>query len=261
MTEHKTLKNLPNNTRFYILATSGLLSLATTALLRLSIQSDQLFSIRLEQFFGLFSVLFLYVALVISPLTKAVGKRFWVPYVIFARRAVGVSAAYFATLHVLVALWGQIGGLSELALLPTFFKWSFALGAIAFVVLFAMAVTSLDKVIKFMTLPRWLILHRLVYFGSVFIILHVWMVGTHISYMGVRVAAFIALLVFVGLESHRVSLTLDARYKLFGNQQRRFLFFIALWLLWMAPVILLPRFVDNYHSAHHDSTGGHGAGH
>jgi DMSO/TMAO reductase YedYZ heme-binding membrane subunit len=85
---------------------SLLISLGVTAWLRLQISSDQLYYIRLEQVFGFIGLAFLYIALIISPLSLLFKQNQGVKYMLFARRAIGVSAAYFAVLHASVALWG-----------------------------------------------------------------------------------------------------------------------------------------------------------
>ena len=136
MPARKTIQNLPDNSRFYVLVFSVLLSIFVLCLLRVQISGDQLFSIRAGQAFGYISAVHLYLALVVSPLKKVVGGgRRWVQNLEFSRRAIGVSAAYFAFLHAAVALWGQIGGFGGLTLLPERFVWSLAFGVIALVVL------------------------------------------------------------------------------------------------------------------------------
>ncbi len=247
----QTIKNLPNNLRFYVLCFTLLISLVAVGILRLTISSDQLFYIRLEQVYGFISVVYLYIALCISPLSKIVGERGSMKQVIFARRAIGVSSAYFATLHISVALWGQIGGLNGLGLLPNRFKISFALGAVAFFILLAMAATSFDKVIKFMTLSRWKWLHRLIYGGLILIILHVWMIGTHVAYTGVQIAAFIALSIFFGLESYRVVLKISSTYQRLQSKRYFVSLLVVSWLFWSGLLYAMPSLVKNYHSENH----------
>src|SRR3989338_9235315 len=132
---------LLNNSRFYILASSALISLLVISYVRLQVSSDQVFYIRSEQLFGLLSIMYWYVALIISPLGYAVGKQRLV-HLAFARRAIGVSACYFAALHISIATWGQLGGMSGIAHLPDSFKLSMTGGFIAFIILFLMAMTS-----------------------------------------------------------------------------------------------------------------------
>jgi hypothetical protein len=104
-----TLKTLTSNSRFYILLSSFLISLLVISDLRLNFASDQLFYIRSEQVFGLLAMVYWYIALIISPLKSVIGTHS-LRQATFARRAIGVSAAYFVLLHAVIATWGQLGG-------------------------------------------------------------------------------------------------------------------------------------------------------
>lgn len=248
MPEHKKY-SLLHNSRFYILASSLIISVATAAWLRLHIVNDQLYYIRLQQVFGLLSILYWYLALIVSPLGYAIGKE-RLTHLTFARRAIGVSAAYFAVLHMVVALWGQLGGLGEVSLLPALFKWSLLGGFIAVVILCIMAATSFDKVITYMTFPRWKWLHRLVYAGGIVAVLHVWTIGTHVAYSGVQIAAYIALAILSGLEMYRVTTLLAKRHEELRNKASFMVFFLSVWGVWLTLVLSLPTFVQSYHSRH-----------
>lgn len=251
--------SLLNNSRFYILASSILLSIATAAYLRLQIPSDQLYYIRVQQVFGLLCLLYWYVALVISPIGYIVGKH-RMKHIEFARRAIGVSAAYFATLHAAVALWGQLGGISELALLPPLFKWSLAGGSIALLILLIMAATSFDKVVSFMTYKKWKWLHRLVYTGLVLAVLHIWTIGTHLAYVPVQWIALAALVILSGLELYRMSYLLNKKWLREGKAEV-FIIFISLWAVVVTAIFMMPVFIHNYHSQHVDHGQQDGGGH
>jgi sulfoxide reductase heme-binding subunit YedZ len=254
----KTIPYLLQNTRFYILAFTIISSLFAASWLRTHIASDQLFYIRTEQVFGYASMLCWYIALIISPLAALVGKNGVMLGVIFARRAIGVSAAYFALLHVTVATWGQLGGLKGLALPPGTFRTSLLLGVVALVILCIMAATSFNKVVVFMTPKRWKWLHRLGYIGGVLVILHVWLIGTHVAYVDTRIIAFVLLAILFGLESFRVASSLAKRYKELATLDVRLTIFICLWLLLMGLLLALPRLTTSYHSEHHAVHSGSG---
>lgn len=251
MPSKKTIKNLPNNNRFYILVFSFLLSVFTVCVLRTQAASDQLFYIRSEQVFGFISIAYLYLALIISPLERAIGRPEWMKNILFARRAIGVSAAYFALLHAATALWGQIGGIDGLVLLPERFIWSFIFGVIALVVLLLMAATSFDKVIAFMTFRKWKWLHRFVYLGSVFIILHVWMIGTHVAYAWVQLATVIPLSLLFGLEAWCIVSKFADKHPEFKARDYSVTVALGLWLLSTVLLLMLPALVQNYHGEHH----------
>lgn len=246
---------LLNNSRFYVLVMSILVSITIFAWLRLQIPSDQLFFIRVQQVFGLLCVLYWYVALIISPVGYVVGKQ-RMRHIEFARRAIGVSAAYFALLHGSVALWGQLGGIGQLTYLPPLFKWSLLGGLFALVILLVMAATSFDKVVKFMTFKHWKLLHRLVYIGGILAVLHIWTIGTHLAYTNIQWTAFVALVTLSGLETFR-GVTLFAKKHLeFQSKDYFITLFVSVWLLWVVLIAAIPTLVQNYHSRHngHSST-------
>lgn len=258
LARHKTIANLLNNSRFYILVGSTLFAIIIMAWLRLRISSQQLYYIRLEQIFGLLSIVYLYVAVIISPLSKLVGEKGGMRYLLFGRRAIGVMAACFAVLHSGVALLGQIGGISGINLLPDRFKWSISLGLTACIILIAMAATSFDKVVSYMTLERWKWLHRLVYMGIIFIILHVWMIGTHLAYFSIKVSAFIALALFFGLEANRIVHNAKKKIPALQVQQRYLAAVFCIWMFWISMLVWMPNLVNNYHAEHYDQQGNHG---
>lgn len=240
--------SLLNNSRFYILVSVVLLSVLVISWLRLTIPSDQLFYIRAQQIFGLLAVAFWYFALVISPVGYLIGKK-RVRKLEFSRRAIGVSAFYFAVLHGSIALWAQLGGPSQLQYLPELFKWSLISGAVAIVILGCMAATSFDRVVTYMTPKRWKNLHRLVYIAGVLALIHIWSIGTHLAYSGVQIAAFVALAVLAGLEMYRLSVVLNEKYFHFAKTESMTVF-ITLWSIVVALILAIPFLVDNYHSAH-----------
>ncbi len=243
-------QSLLANSRFYVLCLSILMSVAVTAVLRQQIASDQLFYIRAQQVFGLLSLVYWYVALIISPLGYVVGKQ-RLQHLAFARRAIGVVAAYFALLHAAVALWGQLGGVGELALLPSLFRWSLAGGGVALLVLIIMAATSFDKVVRYMTYKKWKWLHRLVYGSLVMVILHIWTIGTHLAYREIQLLSFGALIILFGLELVRVIKLVNARY-LHMNTAEAFVLWFASWIMAVTAVFLMPYYFNNYHSRHVD---------
>jgi DMSO/TMAO reductase YedYZ heme-binding membrane subunit len=256
-----TYKNqsLLYNSRFYILAISILLSIAVAAYLRLEILNDQLYYIRMQQVFGLLAMLYWLFALMISPIGYVIGKH-RTKRLEFARRAIGVSSAYFALLHGAIALWGQLGGLGEFALLPPLFKWSIAGGAVGLFILLIMAATSFDKVVSFMTYRKWKWLHRLVYTAFILVALHVWTIGTHLAYSEVQWMAFIALVILSGLELFRVTKLFNDKY-LHLDKAETVAVFGTMWAVIVVLIACTPIFVQNYHAKHMDhsqmSSGGH----
>lgn len=243
-----TKYSLLDNSRFYILASSILVSIFVFCWFRLQIPSDQLLVIRSQQVYGLLCLVYWCAALAISPVGFIIGKQ-RMKRIEFARRAIGVSAFYFALLHAAIALWGQLGGLGQLQYLPNLFQWSLAGGLVALLILGAMAATSFDKVVKYMTYRRWKWLHRLVYGAFVLVVLHVWSVGTHLAYTSVQLAAFAALVTLGGLELYRFTKLTSGKYLHLSKSEFGALF-VAVWACFIVLVASIPVLVQNYHSRH-----------
>lgn len=239
---------LLNNSRFYVLASSILLSAAVFAWLRLQIPGDQLLYIRAQQVFGLLAVIYLYIALIVSPIGYVIGKH-RTKHLEFARRAIGVSAFYFALLHGGIALWAQLGGISQLQYLPDLFKWSLVAGAFAFSILLILAATSFDKIISFMTYRKWKWLHRLIYIGCVLVIFHIWSVGTHLAYANIQIIALLSLIILLGLESFSTVKQLNSKHLRLDKIEMNTLF-VAVWTVAVVLVLMIPSFVPNYHNRH-----------
>ena len=256
------LARLLNNSRFYILVFSVLASMLLAAWLRMQIPADRLYYIRLGQVFGLVSILYWYTAIILSPLSKLTGPRFGMPYLLFARRAIGVSAAYFAFLHACAAFFQEAGGFSGLGLLPQRFQWSLLFGVTALAILLLLAATSFDKIIMRMTFPRWKGMQRLIYIGGVLAVLHVWLTGTHIAYGWVQWVACVGLSVLFGLESWRMAKSLGKRLTSLAAPEL-FIIFISIWIFFTGLLVMLPKVAVNYHAQHTSHTGssGHAEGH
>lgn len=244
------MSSLLSNSRFYVLASSLLLSAFVIGIVRIEIPSDQLYAIRTQQVFGLLCLLYWYVALIISPIGHIIGKQRML-HIEFARRAIGVSAFYFALLHASIALWGQLGGISQLQHLPTLFVWSLSGGFIALFVLGIMAATSFDKVVRYMTYRKWKWLHRFVYLAFILVVLHVWSIGTHLAYTEMQLLSFVMLVILSGLELFRIVKIANAK-RLHLNKTESVTLFLAAWACVVALIVALPAVVQNYHSRHTD---------
>lgn len=185
----------------------------------------------------------------ISPVGYVIGKA-RMKHIEFARRAIGVSAFYFAALHAGIALWGQLGGLSQLGGLPEFFRWSLLGGGFALLILGLMAATSFDAVIRFMTFRRWKWLHRFVYAAGIVALLHVWSIGSHVNYSVVQSVAFILLVIAVGLEMFRLTTLFSRRYTDFQAAAYFATIFLSAWMIGVVLILAVPSVVRNYHQDH-----------
>ncbi len=187
------MKNLFSNIRFYILLFSVALSIGTL------ITSSTPY--QLTQVFAFLAVGFLYFALLIGPTTYIFT---WLPFrgqMIKARRAIGVSAFYFAFLHMLSAL-NYLGGITTILSLPLQQQIPFMFGSIALDILFLMAITSSDKAVRILTFPKWKLLHRFVYLAQILITLHVFLVGKDFAhkFSPIPILAYVAILLLTTLQ-------------------------------------------------------------
>lgn len=246
------IQNLRNNSRFYILLSAVSVSIVLACWLRLTTESSQLFGIRIQQLYGYAAILLWYSALIITPLGKALPRLPGLKHLLFGRRALGVAAAYFALLHVGIAFWGQVGGFEGIALLPERFRLSLVFGVIAAAILTAMAVTSFDKVIAWMTFPRWKWLHRLGYIGGILVLLHIWMIGTHMDYFSFRSITLIMLALLFWVESIRITGLLIKKFP--SLRFEKIVVVIALWTLAMTATVILPAIAGTYRNTHAGDT-------
>lgn len=168
-----------SNIRFYILIFASLLISLIIIFVTTTIASPQLQIIRINQFAGFASVIFLYLALLPTPLYKAFPSLPGKTRITKARRAIGVAAFFFAFIHSGVAFFGQLGGFAGLPFLTDRYQLALFLGALALQIMLLLTLTSFDKIIAKMTFPKWKLLHRFIYIAGVATLIHVLMLGTH----------------------------------------------------------------------------------
>lgn len=238
-----------NNSRFYVLSFSVVLSLLVISYMRTHIIADTLYLIRVQQIFGFIALGYWYLALLATPLSTIFGKQGFMQQYLYIRRSFGVSAAYFAVLHMLFGVFGQLGGLSGLLLLPGRFQLAVLFGGIGLLTLLAMALTSFDSVIRWMTFPRWKWLHRFGYVAACFVLLHIWIIGTHMSSDVLPIVMFGLLSVLAVLESWRMGFVIE---KVSGEQdtRMRYFIFVSLAVVLVGLIAYVPAAVDRFHARH-----------
>lgn len=155
------------------------LSVNIIGFVQLLVPAGTLQTIRIEQFFGFISLGLLYLAILASPLTKVFPNLPGKEAYLHARRAIGVSAFYYAFLHVYITFFQQLDGFSGIKYLNHTYSLSLLGGVFASGVLCIMAATSFDWVVDHMGYKHWKLLHRLVYFASLAVLLHVMLIGPH----------------------------------------------------------------------------------
>ncbi len=178
-TKSPVYRRLFTNSRFWILIVAVVLSVNIAGFVQLLIPSGSLQAIRIEQIYGFIALALMYIAILASPLTAVFSNLPGKEAYLHARRAIGVSAFYYALLHAAVTLFAQLGGFSGLGYLNNTYKLSLLGGVFALGILFIMAATSLDIVVDKMGYRHWKLLHRLVYIASILLLIHMILIGTH----------------------------------------------------------------------------------
>jgi sulfoxide reductase heme-binding subunit YedZ len=150
---------------------------------------------------GEFSVRLMIVAMMVSPLRAILGRRGWLDWLLWRRRALGVAACGYGVLHLAFYLYdmGDWAMISEEALI--FSIWT---GYLALIIFVAMALTSNNAAQRALR-ANWKRLQRLVYPAALLIALHWFYVDGEWKGMAVH---FVPLLV---LETARIILMFKRR--------------------------------------------------
>lgn len=121
----------------------------------------------LERALGLWALRFLIAALAITPLRRVGG-----PNLIRYRRAIGLLAFYYATLHLTVYMVLD-QGLDLSAIIADIIKRPYiTVGMLAFLILLPLAVTSNNAMIRRLSGGTWQKLHRWVYVATAAAVIH-----------------------------------------------------------------------------------------
>ena len=121
----------------------------------------------LERTLGLWALRFLIASLAITPLRRLGG-----PNLVRYRRAVGLLAFYYATLHLVVYIVLD-QGLNGPAIVADILRRPYiTVGMLAFIILMPLAITSNGPMIRRLGAASWQRLHKLVYVAAVAAALH-----------------------------------------------------------------------------------------
>jgi len=161
------------NIRFYVLITSVILASVIYFL-----NSNNITNI--IRYYGLLAAIYLYFALLASPLVRVWPTFPFRALYIKARRAIGVSAFFFAFIHGNLAFFTVVGGFDGILKLPLEYQIGTLLGISSLLVLSLMACTSFDVIVEKLGFARWKILHKFVYYVGIAIVIHAFLLGTHI---------------------------------------------------------------------------------
>ncbi len=136
----------------------------------------------LSRMYGLSALVGLGCVLIVGLLRAYFPRSFADSALLHVSRGVGLSTFLLASLHLLCSFFGNLDGtLGALAFLSTRHQWALIFSATAFGILFLMAITSVDRIISWMTFKRWKLLHRFVYAVCILVVLHAFMIGSHFT--------------------------------------------------------------------------------
>ena len=138
---------------------------------------------RLVQTYGLTAFVYLYFTLLAGPFVIPLNP-FRMPNNFFMLEELSGWGRF--TSHCFTVLFPSLGSLGELLIflfLSDSYLWDLGGSFFALLILFALAVTSFDFVIKKMTFSRWKLLHRLVYLAALLILIHMVFMGTHFRHI------------------------------------------------------------------------------
>lgn len=200
------MQNLFKNIRFYVLVGSILLSAVILLWAKIIFVGNELQIIRLEQIYAFASIIFLYVTLLAGPFCYTFRRFPFREAYLKARRALGVSAFYFALLHTGFTFFGQLGGFKGIGFLGNSFLIAVLFGVAALIILFILTMTSFDFAVEKLTFPKWKLLHRFTYLTGILILIHTVLLGTHYSDITGPISqiSFVLLAFLLLLESPRI---------------------------------------------------------
>jgi methionine sulfoxide reductase heme-binding subunit len=169
--------------------------------------------IRLTEWYGLASAVFLYAALLVSPLYSAFRRLPGKPLAVHARRAIGVSSFFFTLLHSSLGFFGLLKGFAGLRFLGPSYLVASGLGFVGLVIMAAMTATASDYAVRALG-KRWFTLHRFVYLGGFAILLHALLLGAHFSHLNRMLPEIflVALFLLLLLEALRLDKVIRRRY-------------------------------------------------
>lgn len=136
-------------------------------------------TIRLTQIYAIAAAAFLYLTLLIEPLRSTFPSS-PLKKLAMTERALGVSAFYFALLHVFYAFFGQLGGFAGLKFLDNQNLFIVGMGLTALMILALFAAGSLSIIDKHL-LRGSKIFYKLLYIAGMLIIAHAVMMRVHFA--------------------------------------------------------------------------------
>ncbi len=166
-----TFKHWLTGVRFYIAGATLLVTGLVVWWTETAYGGSSLTTIRCQETFAWLALSLMVLAISIGPTAKLFPKLPGKSILFEARRLIGVSAAWFATLHVGIAYFVQFSTANPFSL-PAEYRNAFGLGVVALAILLAMAFTSFDKAFNGMGI-WWFRLHRFIYVAIMLVLFHI----------------------------------------------------------------------------------------
>ena len=209
------MKSFFSNIRFYVLCFTTALVCGLYFWVATNTPYSSLQVIKLAEVYAFSAVGFLYLALLTTPLYGAFPNLPFRAQYIKARRALGVSAFFCASLHAYFAFFKLLGGFTGLSFLDSSYIVAISLSATALLILSLMATTSFDVMVRRLG-KRWKQLHQFVYLAGVLIVIHALLLGSHFANPANSIVArfsFVLIFFLLFLEAIRLDRYLNKRTK------------------------------------------------
>lgn len=208
-------------------------------------QEQSLAYYKYAQYFALLAFAFLFLSLLPTPLYGAFPKFPARALFVKARRAIGVSAFFFALLHAYFALFKLLGGLGAFLQLTGKYQLATYMGLVSLVILAMLAATSFSYMVKKLG-KRWKQLHRFIYLVALLIPMHALILGSHFNNHDSLLAKSLifAWLLLLMLEEIRIYKYLTSKFVNFP----RIIFSSILIIVFMVTfyLVLLTNLFSNY---------------
>jgi sulfoxide reductase heme-binding subunit YedZ len=120
---------------------------------------------------GVLTLVFLLLSLAVTPLRKAFGQ----PWMARVRRMLGLFSFFYGTLHLLTYVWFTMAFKTQAILADVGKRPFITVGMASFLILVPLAVTSNNRVIRWVGGKRWNRLHRLAYVAGIGGVIHFYM--------------------------------------------------------------------------------------
>src|SRR5690349_11571478 len=127
--------SLFKNIRFYVLCIAFIYEISVYLFVKNAIAGGDLQIIRITQIFALSALSMLWLVLMIGPVVYSFRSLPFRGDLYRARRAIGVSAFFFALTHACFAFFGQLGGFAGLAFLDPKYLLAIILSSTALLIL------------------------------------------------------------------------------------------------------------------------------